>query len=237
MNTLNPDGLVPERYATPVLFAAAFHAALLFGFPEIVRRTPPAVEKPDPTTLVPAQILEVLRPPETPPEEAETVAAVKPLAGGPARPETVDRSTPVVSEFVAHPGVRAPEVAISVHLDRIPSNWGQGGPGENAGPGMHGPPVFALGDLDRVPRARVQPSPEYPAAMRAAGVEGEVVVEFAVDATGQVTAAQVVRSTQREFEEPALRAVRKWRFEPGRKDGRPVPFRMAVPIGFRLGAD
>lgn len=237
MNTLNPASWVPDRLAVPALFAAAFHAALLFGFAPIVRGPVSVAEKPEPTTVIPAQILDLLRPVEPPAEENVATPAVKQLATGPARPETADRSSPVVSEWAAPRPVPVPGIAISADLKTIPKVWGDGESGERSGERMKGTPIFSLGDLDRVPRARVQPAPEYPAAMRAAGVEGEVVVEFAVDATGHVTTAQVVRSTQREFEEPALRAVRKWRFEPGRKDGRAVPFRMAVPIGFRLGAD
>jgi protein TonB len=36
------------------------------------------------------------------------------------------------------------------------------------------------------------------------------------------------------FEEPTLRAVAKWQFEPGRRDGRIVKFRMTVPVLFNL---
>ena len=50
-------------------------------------------------------------------------------------------------------------------------------------------------------------------------------------------AGEVVESSDRVFEEAAVRAVAKWRFEPGRRDGRVVRFRMAVPIVFALNAD
>jgi protein TonB len=43
-----------------------------------------------------------------------------------------------------------------------------------------------------------------------------------------------VRSSDRIFEEAALRAVARWKFEPGRRDGRIVRFKMSVPIVFRL---
>jgi protein TonB len=87
--------------------------------------------------------------------------------------------------------------------------------------------------LDNSPRARVQPPPVYPAAARMAGIDGEVVVEFMVDRTGRVVRPRVVRSSDRLFDEPTLRAVSEWRFEPGRKDGRTVSFRMIVPVVFR----
>ncbi len=91
--------------------------------------------------------------------------------------------------------------------------------------------------LDRIPRARSQIEPVHPFDMRQQGVEGMVDVAFVVGVDGAVQSAQVLRSTHRAFEEPALRAVRKWRFEGGRSNGRPVSFRMAVPLHFRLAAD
>ena len=47
--------------------------------------------------------------------------------------------------------------------------------------------------LDRQPRPTFQARPEYPAELRKAGVTGEVVVEFIVDATGAVHNARAVR--------------------------------------------
>jgi outer membrane biosynthesis protein TonB len=36
------------------------------------------------------------------------------------------------------------------------------------------------------------------------------------------------------FADAALRAVARWKFEPGLKNGRHVRFRMSVPIMFRI---
>ena len=80
----------------------------------------------------------------------------------------------------------------------------------------------------------MQMAPDYPLAMKHGGIEGSVVVEFDVDRSGQVVGIRVLRSTHREFEEPTLRAVLKWRFEPGRRNGKAVPFRMQVPVDFHL---
>lgn len=49
---------------------------------------------------------------------------------------------------------------------------------------------------------------------------------------GRVTDAVVQTSSDPIFERPALAAVRKWKFEPGRRDGRPARFRMRVPVTF-----
>lgn len=47
--------------------------------------------------------------------------------------------------------------------------------------------------LDRQPRPTLQARPKYPADLRAAGVAGEVVVEFVVDANGDVRDAKAVK--------------------------------------------
>ena len=44
----------------------------------------------------------------------------------------------------------------------------------------------------------------------------------------------VIKSTRREFEEPALQAVRKWRFKPGVRARQEVNVRMSVLMAFRL---
>jgi protein TonB len=95
-------------------------------------------------------------------------------------------------------------------------------------------PIFSTGQLDRVPRALAQISPHYPSELKTAGIEGSAFVEFDVDVKGRVTSARVIKCSRREFEGPTVQAVLKWRFEPGLSQGRPVPFRMAVPVNFRL---
>jgi protein TonB len=94
--------------------------------------------------------------------------------------------------------------------------------------------VFDVSMLDQTPVPRFQARPQYPFEMRRNGTTGEVVVDFIVDTQGQVQGAYALRSTHREFESAAVQAVSKWRFRPGRKDGRDVPTHMQVPIVFSL---
>ena len=84
------------------------------------------------------------------------------------------------------------------------------------------------------PRVQVQEAPRYPFAMRANGMRGEVLVDFIVDIEGRVRRAFVVRSLNPAFDDPALDAVNKWRFEPGFVGDRPVNTHMQVPIIFML---
>lgn len=105
-------------------------------------------------------------------------------------------------------------------------------PGSQLGKGMKD--LFNIADLDNPPQARFQPGPNYPFEMRRAGISGEVTVAFIVDSNGNVVEAYAVKSTQREFESPAVQAVMKWKFKPGRKGGRAVNTKMQVPIVFNL---
>lgn len=237
MNALHPDRVL-ERYGAPAFVAAAVHVVLLFGYPVDGVSSPSVEEAPETPNSrpVPAAIVEALRALELKPERMMNDEPVRPLASGPSRPETEDRSTPQVSPFVAPPGVPAPRVSHQTSLERIPAHWGSGGEGIGDRVGDE-PNFFRVGDLDRMPRAKLQLAPDYPAALRAAGIEGSATIEFEVDTAGMVVRASVVSGTEREFEAAALRAVLKWRFEPGRRGGRAVPFRMVVPIAFSLSAD
>jgi protein TonB len=94
--------------------------------------------------------------------------------------------------------------------------------------------LFAVADLDQKPRVLHQPSPVLDAAARRR-TPGSVMVLFVVDPRGRVESPIVQESSDPALEAPALAAVRQWRFEPGRKNGQPVRFRMRVPITFPKG--
>ncbi|WP_052882684.1 energy transducer TonB [Kiritimatiella glycovorans] len=95
--------------------------------------------------------------------------------------------------------------------------------------------IFSMAQLDQRPRVLYQPAPRYPPDLRSKGVEGTVYVIFVVNTSGRVEQARVQKSTHPAFEEPALKAVKKWKFEPGKRKGKPVRFRMRVPISFAAG--
>jgi RNA polymerase sigma factor (sigma-70 family) len=93
-------------------------------------------------------------------------------------------------------------------------------------------PPRSEGVQDRLPRPSAQPAPLYPPELQQAGISGEVVVGFIVDAKGAVQNVAVIHSTQPEFEAAALQAVSQWQFDPGLKGGRAVNTRMQAPITF-----
>ena len=105
------------------------------------------------------------------------------------------------------------------------------------GPGEGGSAIFEISALDQQPSPKFQAKPVYPFEMRRGGFTGEVVVDFIVDAKGDVQSAYAARSTRREFEESAVQAVSKWKFRPGKKAGGAVSVHMQVPIVFSLNGE
>jgi protein TonB len=76
-------------------------------------------------------------------------------------------------------------------------------------------------DADAVPVVRV--NPQYPPRAAERGIEGWVELRFTISAAGKVIDAEVTRSHPGNvFDRAALRAVRKWKYNPKVEDGEPV---------------
>lgn len=97
--------------------------------------------------------------------------------------------------------------------------------------------VFDVANLDQRPEVRFQPRPKYPLDLKRAGIMGAVVIQFIVDISGEVRDATIVRSTHREFENPALETIIKSKFRPGKKGNAVVNTRMEQEIEFKLAAE
>lgn len=94
--------------------------------------------------------------------------------------------------------------------------------------------IHSIGDLTDPPRPIRRPQPLYPPALKRSGIEGTVQVMFVVRSNGTVSNIEIERATQPEFAESVVKSVRKWRFEPGRKDGQAVHTRVRQAIPFRI---
>ncbi len=114
-------------------------------------------------------------------------------------------------------------------------------PAQAAGGSGHGPRNvggFLAYDSDKVdtrPSVLRRVVPEYPAQARRLHQEGRVLVRLVVDEQGQPQACSVQEAEPPEvFDEASLRAVRRFRFVPGRKDGRFVATLVLIPFVFTL---
>lgn len=79
-----------------------------------------------------------------------------------------------------------------------------------------------------------KPMPEYSAAARAAGIEGNVLLEIEFSAAGAVRVLRVVEGLGHGLDALAVRAAEQMRFTPAVRDGRRVDTRAVVSIVFRL---
>jgi protein TonB len=78
--------------------------------------------------------------------------------------------------------------------------------------------------------------PKYPKAAMKAKIQGVVHLEAVVLTNGRVGSVRVVRSLDAEYglDDEAVRTVKRWRFEPGKKNGMAVPVLVQVEVSFTL---
>jgi protein TonB len=217
-----------NRYLLSGCFAAAAHGALLFGFTKTPR--PPRAAVPDEHVIA----CDLRQPEEEPVRIEDMVRAPANSQSAPPAPRPVRGDEPPVIDVGEKQTIPLPAIQsiASTDMKTVPLPAVGVGTGEGTSP--WDTDVVSGKLLDKPPHARFQASPHYPQAARFAGMTGEVHVEFVVDEQGRVNAPRVIRTSDAIFDEPTLRAVAQWRFEPGRKNGRVVKFRMTVPVMFRL---
>ena len=84
------------------------------------------------------------------------------------------------------------------------------------------------------PTVLVKKEPEYSEEARKAKVQGTVILYIVVTPDGKATNMKVQRSVGLGLDEKALEAVAQWKFNPGKKDGKPVPVEAFIEVNFRL---
>ena len=76
--------------------------------------------------------------------------------------------------------------------------------------------------------------PEYPEAARRARLQGTVLLEAIITASGAVEEVRVLRPLNPLLDEAAERAVRQWRYRPATLNGRAVPVYLTVTVRFGI---
>ena len=109
-----------------------------------------------------------------------------------------------------------------------------GGAGNNRGPGVDGLYAVPLrGDM-RAPVVLYKLEPEYSEDARKARVQGTVVLEGIIDEKGLTHAVKVRDGLGFGLDEQAIEAVKRWRFRPATKDGKPLAIIGTFYLTFRL---
>jgi TonB family protein len=98
-----------------------------------------------------------------------------------------------------------------------------GGPAEEASEKWNSLTVFPEADVEKSPLLY---SHEYPKPKLEPGRVVSVTVSWIVTPEGLVDDPKIVVSASPEIDAFVVEAVRKWRYEPGQKDGKTVPVRV-----------
>jgi TonB family protein len=97
-----------------------------------------------------------------------------------------------------------------------------------------GPDVDRIGREITAPRLIRKVEPEYSEEGRKAKFEGTVILYAEIDPDGVPQNIRVRHGVGLGLDEKAVEAVRKWRFKPGLKEGRPVTVAATIQVSFRL---
>jgi TonB family protein len=85
-----------------------------------------------------------------------------------------------------------------------------------------------------MPECRSCPDPSFPSSEQSTGREGVVVLNAVIGTDGRAHQIEVEKGTSQSFEEAAIKAVTKWKFQPARgPDGTLVAVRIPIEVTFR----
>lgn len=103
---------------------------------------------------------------------------------------------------------------------------GQGGQGTGA--------VRSIAQVSQLPQFKTQVKAAYPDGAKRAGIEGVVILQVDIDATGAVMDVQVVQGLGSGCDEAAAEAMKQSTFTPAYAGTDPVPVRIRIPYRFKI---
>lgn len=138
-------------------------------------------------------------------EQAAAAERERQLAEQAARQAPAAAAPVTASPAATTPAVSTPSPPAVAAAPRISAN----------GIGTEAPPTRVVAPAAQEPRLISAPPPRYPLTAMRRKLEGQVTLEFTVEPDGSVSSPRVVSATpEGVFDEAALVAVSRWRFEP-----------------------
>jgi TonB family protein len=95
-------------------------------------------------------------------------------------------------------------------------------------------PLYKVGGGVTAPRPLKTPDPHYSKQAKEAKLQGKVVLWVVIGPDGLPHNIRVQRSIGYGLDEEAVNAVRKWRFQPATREGKPVAAQINIEVNFRL---
>jgi TonB family protein len=94
---------------------------------------------------------------------------------------------------------------------------------------------LSMGPGVSLPKVLSKVEPQYGEKSRKARIEGTVVLHVVIGNDGVPAEVLVYRELSKDLDEAAIRAIRRWRFSPGLRNGQPAVLPVIVEMNFRLG--
>jgi protein TonB len=176
-------------------------------------KTKPVVKKTRVATKpAPIKKVAVLPPPKPPPPNKPPQPAPEPSPPSGAKAEPTPLHKPLTTRATTDP---------------TPSRTPEPASGEKSG--------TAATVVKATPRYHHNPPPEYPSLARKRGYQGTVVLEVFVETDGRVGNLRIIESSRhKSLDRSAMKAVRRWQFQPGRRGDRTIAMWVRVPVQFSL---
>ena len=224
----------PGQGPTVLIVAVAVHVVVLGGaLLQDFLKVPQIFEPP---LIIELQTVELLPPP---PRAAEQVERRSPpediqVPSPQPRPDSpVLEPITIAEEFDVNAMPDFPLPTSGITRGRADGVDGgvTGGVGSAPAPRVPDRPIR---DPDIHARGIFQPEPEYPHRAQLAGVEGTVKLEAIIRTDGTVGEVKVIQGLKMKCTEAAIEAVRQYRYEPARQNGRLVEQILEVVVHFYL---
>ncbi|MEM9408399.1 MAG: energy transducer TonB [Acidobacteriota bacterium] len=216
---LEQDGDDRRQFRIALTFAAFFHLGLLLlQQPEALA----VADDEEPTRRI--HVMETVRfQPRAPePPTPQDPPPPKPKARKIPMPDpTPEEPEPIVAPEPEP--IPVPEVALVPIAPPAPPP----APSEPEGP------LQMNADIEKPVRLRAV-QPRYTEIARRTRTRGTVILQTVIDVHGDVTDVEVLRGLPMGLTEAAVSAVKEWKFEPARLDGRPVAVYFTLTVRFEL---
>ncbi len=231
------------RHAAAALVALVLNGALMLYLASWSAGI--AAEERGPVRAYPLRVTRV-PPPEEPAMERAPRQAAQPRRSRPAEvslsqpapPAMPSMKTPVSMPELSLPDTSEvapegdlevplyqPEAGAPSRLSLVAALWSRDSDGAGTGPASSEPVLIRPPDL----------SAYYPYRARLKSITGQTEVRLQVSAQGDVTAVEVLSSTPPQvFDQAAQRVCRALRFQPARREGRPVVSAVRLTLVWRL---
>jgi TonB family protein len=99
-----------------------------------------------------------------------------------------------------------------------------------------GDPIYRVGGKVSPPKLLTRHEPEFSALARRFHYEGATVLSVTVNESGSLEDIQVIRPAGFGLDDSAVEAVKAWKFDPAKLDGKPVKTTVQVEVNYRLGS-